>query len=204
MSSSVETHTAKDSLIPRALRWTTAQFYRMGEMGLFDDTQVELIDGEIIEMIPIGSGHAGSTARLDRLFQRLFGDGYLVRIQSPLDLGEGFQPQPDVVIVAGDVDTYDDHHPTSPLLVVEVSETTLEYDRADKAAVYARAGIQEYWIVNLINRQLEVHRTPGQRTDSRFGFGYLELTILPSDARVSPLVAPQATIAVADLLTKAR
>ena len=105
-----------------------------------------------------------------------------------------------VAIIAGDLRDYKDAHPTTAILIVEVAEALLAYDRTEKASLYAKAGIQDYWVLNLINRRLEVRRTPIVDPTQPFGSGYASLTILTETDFVTPLAMPQAKIAVADLL----
>jgi Uma2 family endonuclease len=123
-----------------------------------------------------------------------------VRSQGGLDLGNRQQPIPDVAVVPGSPRDHARDHPTSALLVVEVSDTTIRYDRGFKAHLYARAGISDYWIVNLGDRQLEIHRNPGPDPDRASRFCYAEVTVIPADGQASPLARPEALIAVADLL----
>ena len=123
-----------------------------------------------------------------------------MRVQGPLDLGEISEPEPDVAVIAGNVRDYTDAHPTTAALIVEVADTSLAYDRTTKASLYAKAGIADYWIVNLIERQLEVHRYPTSDAARLYGFGYAEITVLTAAESVVPLAMPQASIAVADLL----
>lgn len=126
--------------------------------------------------------------------------GYFVSTQCPLDVGELSEPEPDVTVVAGDVRDYKDAHPTTAVLIVEIADTSLAYDRTEKASLYAKAGIADYWILNLMDRQVEVRRDPVADPMQPFGFGYTHVTILAETGFVSPLAMPQAVIAVADLL----
>lgn len=177
---------------PEPRRWTKDEYYRMAALGLFDGIHVELIEGRIIEMSPQLSPHAATVGIVARALEVAFGPGCIARRQTPIDLGES-EPEPDVAIVVGSDRDYVAAHPKTARLVVEVSESSLSYDRNDKASLYARAGIADYWIVNLQDRQLEVHRNP-------VGDTYADVTILREADSVTPLAAPQATIAVADLL----
>lgn len=120
-------------------------------------------------------------------------ESHSLRCQSPLDLGSRTEPEPDVLVVARGPDGFRHRHPTTALLIVEVGEITLRYDRERKGVLYARAGIPDYWIVNLIDRRVEVYRQPGDT-------GYAQRTDLVPPATVSPLALPNATLAVAELL----
>jgi Uma2 family endonuclease len=185
---------------PRAHLWTRGEYYKMAEAGLFEGRHVELIEGQVIEMSPMGSLHATAVALTARVLEKAFGQDAFVRWQMPLATGETSEPEPDVAVVAGDVRDYRGAHPATAIVVVEVADTSLAYDRTHKASVYAKAGIADYWTVNLIDRQLEVHRGPRIDAARPFGFGYADVKILSSADSISPLSAPQVTIRVADLL----
>ncbi|HEU4627878.1 MAG TPA: Uma2 family endonuclease [Steroidobacteraceae bacterium] len=156
---------------PRRHRITVEEYYRMAEVGLLaPDARVELIEGEIIDMPPIGSRHASAVSRLHYLLVRAAGDRAVVRGQSPVRLDAYSEPQPDLAVLAPRADFYDKAHPTpaDALLIIEVSETTLRYDRQRKQPLYARHGIPELWIVDIQGNQLHVFRKPagGEYTDS--------------------------------------
>ncbi|PJB63972.1 MAG: hypothetical protein CO095_15410 [Armatimonadetes bacterium CG_4_9_14_3_um_filter_58_7] len=185
---------------PKLHLWTRDEYYRMASAGLFDGKRVELIEGEVLEMSPIKSLHTTGVGLASKVVEAVFGEGYYVRVQQPIDLGGASEPEPDVVVVSGDVRDYRDAHPTTALLIVEVAESSLDFDRTEKARLYARAGIPEYWIENLLDDQLEVRRDPVPDPSQPFGFGYQSVTVLIRDDRVLPLHAPQSTVAVADLL----
>ncbi|HVF09521.1 MAG TPA: Uma2 family endonuclease [Abditibacteriaceae bacterium] len=184
---------------PRPMRWTKEQYYHMADMGWFDDKRVELIEGEIIEMSPVGSTHWACVELTVQALRAIFGPGYVVSAQNAFDAGEGAEPQPDIIVIPGSPRDYKDRLPSVALLVVEVADTTLVSDRTQKAALYAKAGIPEYWIVNLLRRRLEVHRAPAAQPH-KFGFGYNDVTTHSAADTVAPLAAPQSSIAVADLL----
>jgi Uma2 family endonuclease len=142
-------------------RFTVADFHRMAEAGILGgDDRVELIDGEIVEMTPIGSRHAACVDRLAQLFFEQVGRRAIVRVQSPIRLGEHSEPQPDVTLLRPHPDFYAASHPRPEdvLLVVEVAETSAQLDRAVKAPLYARAGIPELWLVDLEAEAIVVHR----------------------------------------------
>jgi Uma2 family endonuclease len=135
----------------------------MGEGGVFgEDDRVELLDGHIYDMSPIGSEHAACVRRLDRLFQREVGSRAIVSIQNPVRLNEASEPEPDLALLAPREDNYAARHPRPDdvLLVVEVADTSLPFDREVKRSLYAQAGIPELWIVNLEADRIEVYRTP--------------------------------------------
>jgi Uma2 family endonuclease len=192
---------ARRSLAPRPLRWNKDQYYRMAELGWFEGRRVELIEGEIIEMAAMKSPHAAIVTQARYGLERALGIGFIVRVQTPLDFGEVSQPEPDLAVVAFNPTFYYEAHPDTALLVVEVSDTTLAYDRSVKAALYAKKGIPDYWILNLGGRQLEILRQPVRR--SRGAWGYAQKIILRAGDSIAPLCAPEASIAVADLLPRA-
>jgi Uma2 family endonuclease len=184
---------------PRRLRWTADQYYRLGDLGFFRNRRVELIHGDIIAMSPVKPPHSMGLDLLGDALRAAFGPGCRVRIQQPIDIDRRTQPEPDAAVVFGRARDFVDH-PRNALLVVEVSDTSLSYDRKVKAHLYAQAGITDYWIVNLVNRQLEIHRQPGPDPARKGRFAYADVTIVPATETASPLAAPGAVIAVADLL----
>ncbi len=182
---------------PRLFPFTREQFRKAWEAGLFDGQRVELVGGTVYLMSPIHEPHvAGTTLTADAL-RAAFGAGYYVRVQAPLAIGATNAPEPDVAVVAGSPRDYQTS-PTSALLVVEVSDTTLTYDITTKAEQYAAAGITDYWVLDLAAAWLLVFRDPAPIPAG--GVAYrTHLTLGPADS-VSPLAAPSATVAVADLL----
>jgi Uma2 family endonuclease len=185
---------------PRVHQWTRSEYYTMAAAGLFDGKHVELIEGQVIEMSPMGSPHRTAVILAGDALRQAFGAGYFVQAQVPLALGELSDPEPDLAVIAGAVRDYTEAHPTTAVLIVEVADTSLTYDRTTKASLYAKAGLADYWIVNLVDRQLEVHRHPMANPASPFGFGYAEVTILTAADLVTPVAATPAVIPVADLL----
>ena len=145
---------------------TVDDYHRMGEAGILtDDDRVELIEGELVAMAPIGSEHIASTNALTRLLVLAVGDRGIVSVGNPVRLNRHSEPQPDFAILK----PRDDYRKTLPrpedtMLAVEVANTSLEYDRKVKLALYARSGIPEVWIVNLTAREVEVHRSPAADT----------------------------------------
>ena len=184
----------------RARRWSKAEYYRLGELGFFQGQRVELIEGRLMVHSPQNSLHADTVDDVDDVLSAVFRPGYRVRCQLPIDLGQTTEPEPDVAVVAGRREAYLQAHPTTALLIVEVSDTALSYDRRRKGSLYARAGIQDYWIVNLVNRQLEVYRAPIPDALRVYGHRYSSRTDLLPPATVSPLALPGASVPVADLL----
>jgi Uma2 family endonuclease len=149
---------------PHRRKLSADQFEQMGRTGILGpDARVELIEGEMIEMAPIGSRHAAAVAFLSMHFTRAVGDAALVWIQNPLRLADDSEPQPDVMLLRPSADRYRSAHPRPQdvLLLVEVADTTLAFDRETKLPLYARHGVPEVWILNLDAERLEVHREPG-------------------------------------------
>ena len=142
-------------------RFTVDEYHRMGEAGIFsEDDRVELIDGEIVQMTPIGPRHASCVRRLIAILPPLVADYALVDVQNPVILGTHDEPQPDVVLLTRRPDFYRKAHPgpSDALLVIEVADTSLEHDRTRKLQRYAFAGVAEVWIVNLGESLVEVFR----------------------------------------------
>lgn len=177
-----------------ARRWTWREYERLLEVGMIGpEERTELIDGVIYRMTPQRSRGAVAIHLIEDALEGAFGAGIHVRLQLPLTLGEHSEPEPDIAVVAGAIRDYVEHHPTMALLVVEVSDTTLSFDRRVKGSLYGRHGIPEYWIVNVQRSQVEVHRDPSPN-------GYKSVTILKRGDTVTPLARPEASITVTDLL----
>jgi Uma2 family endonuclease len=186
---------------PKRRRWTSKEFYQLLDLGFFLNQRVELIEGEILVMPAQKNLHAIGIGLSEDALRATFGPGYWIRVQMSLDLTPYSVPDPDIAVVQGTPRTIDpSKNPTTALLIVEVSETTLRYDRGWKASLYARVSIADYWILNLVHRQVEVYRNPVPDSNQPYGFGYADVTVLGPNDYVSPLAAPQARIAVADLL----
>ena len=182
-------------------RFSRFEYERLAELEFFrPDERLELIDGVMVVREPQDSPHATGVRLVVRALRAVFGTGWLVDSQLPVALDEHSEPEPDAAVVAGDPRDYSAEHPTNPVLIVEVAESRLAFDRRHKASLYARASIAEYWVVNLVDRVLEVHREPVADSSTVHGVGYRSITRLAPPATVSPLAAPSAAIAVADLL----
>jgi len=179
---------------PRPRVWDRADYERLVSAGILGPgDRVELLEGEIIEMSPEKSRHAAAVDLAVDALRRRLGASHTIRVQHPLAVSDTSEPEPDLAVVSGSPRDYVDRHPSSADLLVEVSDTSLEYDRTKKARVYAGAGIPEYWIVNLVESVLEVHRDPGRS-------GYRSVTTRRPGETVSPLAVPGAEIAVTELL----
>lgn len=187
---------------PRPMRWTAEEVWRMSDVGVFDGRRVELIGGEIFEMAPQCNFHALGVKAMEVALNAAFGANYWVRVQMTLDLSpHASLVDPDAAVIAGGSQTHRSrNNPTTALLVVEVSETTLAYDRGRKMSLYAAAGIADYWILNIPDQQLEVHRNPIADASQPFGFRYDQVAALRAGDVVTPLALPAAQIPVADLI----
>jgi Uma2 family endonuclease len=182
---------------PRTRRWSRDEYYRAYEIGLFGPTEkLELIRGEIKEKMPHGPRHASAISLVqDGLLLPARLAGGFVRCQLPITIGDDSAPEPDFAVIHGAVRDYQQAHPwaADTLLVGEVSDSTLAYDRSEKAKLYAEAGIPEYWVLNVVGGYLEVRRDPEDGE-------YRSLQTFRSSATIAPLFAPDARISVSDLL----
>jgi Uma2 family endonuclease len=181
-------------------RWRRLEYERLVDLGIFVGERLELLDGVLVVREPQGSPHAAVVMRIGQILAVAFGAGWHPRLHAPLALGEHSEPEPDIAVVAGEALDYVAAHPSTAALVVEVADSSLRLDRRFKAAVYARAGLAEYWIVNLVDQALEVYRRPQSpvRPDDDWTYGSVEVRRPPS--AVSPLALPSVQIPVADLL----
>ena len=172
------------------------EYHRMAEVGILSEADhVELIEGEIVKMSPIGSRHAACVARLNRLLQRLVGLDVIVRVQDPIRLDGYSEPEPDVALVKPRDDFYSREHPGpgDVLLLIEVADTSVERDLEAKLPLYARAGIPEAWLVNLPAETIEVHSRP----DSD---GYRETVRAKRGETVTSQTIPGLGLVVDDIL----
>lgn len=145
-------------------RFTVEEYHRMGEAGIFgEDDRVELVEGEIVEMTPIGRRHADCVNRLTHLLVSFVGSAYVVSVQNPLRLGEHDEPEPDLALLKPGPELYSRGHPGSEdaALLIEVADSSLQYDRGFKLPLYARSGVPEAWLIDLRADRIEVHSGPG-------------------------------------------
>lgn len=186
---------------PFRRRWTRDEYYRMADAGvLAPDERTELIQGEIIAMCPQNAPHSTACRRANKRLEAIFREGYDVRPQLPLAVGGDSDPEPDLAVVEGSPEDYAEAHPRTAVLLVEVADTTLAYDRTTKASLYAAAGIRDYWVVNLVDHLVEVHRDPQQDSMSPTGSSYGQVSRYGRGATIAPLAAPGAQIAVDHVL----
>ncbi len=185
----------------RTRRWTRAEYERLVTLGVFGPGErLELLAGHLLVREPQGSRHAGTIRRVLAALRRALGEAWQIDSQLPFALDDDSEPEPDVTVVPRSPDAYLDAHPSRAVLIVEVAEGSYRIDRGYKASLYARAGIADYWIVDLVHHAVEVHREPEASRAARYGWRYRSLDILRPPATVAPLVAPDRTIPVADLL----
>ena len=192
-------------LVPRPGRvlWRIprVRYERMVDKGLFhSDDKVELLDGLLVVKEPQGNLHASAMAAAHRLLEQAFGPRFHVRVGSPVALDDYSEPEPDLAVVPGKPWDYKKGHPAKLLLAVEVAITSRARDRLVKGGLYARAGIADYWVINLVDEVVEIYRQPVKAPSRRFGWKYGSVKLLKRGATVAPRAAPRAKIRVADLL----
>ncbi len=178
-------------------RFTVTDYYRMADTGVLrPDDRVELLDGQVFDVMPTGPFHASANRRLVNLFARLGGDRWIVCAQNPVHVNDGSEPQPDFVLLRPREDFYATGHPTPAdvFLFVEVADSSLLFDREKKLPLYARAGVAELWLVNLVARNVEIYRRP----DGTGGYG--ETFVAAGADRLAPAAFPDAGLTVAQLL----
>jgi len=185
----------------RTRRWTRKEYDRLTELGiLHEDEPIELIGGQLIVAEPKSSLHATAVRLTAEALRRAFGEGWLVMTQDPVGLDEESEPEPDVMVVPGRIRDYRDAHPESAVLILEVALSSLAFDRRHKGSLYARAGVADYWIVNLVDRVVEVRRQPAPDASADFGAAYMDIVIAQPGETLTPLAKPGARVAVDDLL----
>ena len=168
----------------------------MAQAGVLkEDDRVELIEGEIVEMAPIGSRHAACVNRLTRIFSQQLGQRALLAVQNPINLGERSEPQPDMALLRPTGDCYATAHPGPEdiFLLIEVADTSVDYDREVKVSLYARSGVTELWLVDLTSARIEVYRSPGPD-------GYRQTEILGADEHLAPSAFPDVVLPAREIL----
>jgi len=180
---------------PTRHKLSVDDYHKLGEAGILDeDSRVELIEGELIDMAPIGVSHMTVVNRLNRLLVQAVGDLGVVSVQNPVSFPPHSEPQPDVTVLRAGMDRVEAGlpGPADVLLLIEVSDTTVAYDRGTKLRLYARVGVAEYWLVNLQSGSVEVYR-------GATSHGYLQtMEVRPGDI-VRPLSLPAVEIEVASI-----
>lgn len=182
----------------RVFRFSKDQFYRMAKEGYFYDARVELINGELIIMPPEGKWHAWGVDMMQELLKLALGSNFWVRGQHSLDLSPFSVPAPDLAVIPRRLDQGPTDTPTTALLIIEISDSTLGTDRVRKGSLYASVGIQDYWIVNYVHRCIEVYRNPVEDAKEEFGWRYASTTTHEA-GEIAMLAVPTAKIEVAKL-----
>ena len=191
------------TIMPSSLtrRWTRVEYERLVELGVFQpDERLELIDGVLVVSEPQGRRHAATIRRVLAALRHALGEAWQIDSQLPIALDADSEPEPDVAVVPRDPGAYRDGHPSRAVLIVEIADKSYRIDRDYKAGLYARAGVPDYWIIDLARDTVEVHRDPEPSTDTPSGWRYRSVVTLGRPATVTPLAAPDASILVADLL----
>jgi Uma2 family endonuclease len=183
-----------------ARRWTRTEYDRLVELGVFDGEPLELIGGQLIVAEPQGSYHASVINIVADVIRAALPVGLAVRVQTPIALDDDSEPEPDVSVVPGTHADYFSAHPQRPILLVEVADSSLRFDRREKESLYARGGIRDYWIVNLVDRVLEVYRDPMPDAAAVYGWHYRSVGRFTPPATVGLLALSAVRIAVAVLL----
>jgi Uma2 family endonuclease len=185
----------------RTRRFSRAEYDRLIELGVFQPGEtIELIGGELMVAEPKGAPHYTATRKTAKALEAAFGPGWEVRTEGPIGLDDDSEPEPDVAVVPGTPDDYSRAHPSRPVLTVEVAEPSPAVDRHRKGSLYARAGLADYWVLNLVDRVLEVYREPAPDSVAPFGWRYARSEVFDASARVTPLAAPGSSVAVSQLL----
>jgi Uma2 family endonuclease len=182
-------------------RWTRVEYDRLVDRGVLGPAdRVELLGGLLVVREPQGGRHAMGVRMVEEALRTVFTSVWDVRGQLPVALDEESEPEPDVSVVPGSFRDYSRSHPTRAVLVVEIADSSLALDRGEKASLYARARVPEYWIVDLGARAVEVHRDPAPDAEAPFGWRYTAIVVLRPGETVTPLAARAAAIAVTDLV----
>jgi Uma2 family endonuclease len=191
--------------IPLTLRrWQRAEYDRLVDLGVFRGERLELIGGQLVVAEPQGAYHVSTISKVDYVLRAMLPPGWLVRTQAPVSLDDESEPEPDLVVVPGRPDDYQTSHPSRPDLLIEVADSSLAFDRERKGSLYARAGVADYWIVNLVDHVLEVYREPVPDAAASHGWRYASVSRLGPSEAVTPIAFPDRRILVSDLLPSRR
>ena len=181
-------------------RWSRAEYDRLIELGAFEGDPIELLGGQLVVAEPQRPYHASAVSSAAYALMTALPQAWIVRTQLPVWLDDESEPEPDLAVVPGRPADYRLAHPARPVLIIEVAEASLAFDRKVKSSLYARAGSQDYWVVNLVDRVVEVYRNPVPDAAAAHAWSYETTTILNPPAAVTPLAFPGIRINVADLL----
>jgi Uma2 family endonuclease len=188
-----------ESQPPHPKRWTKKEYYELVDRGAFQGQRIYLFRGEIIEFSRMGNPHAVCVTKANSVFFKLFpSESYYLRVRLPFDAPGESVPEPDLAVCTLQ-QAFVEPHPTTAVLVIEASDSSITHDR-DKALEYAAAGVPEYWIVDLSGRCVEIYRNPVPDSTAPLGFRYPPPTVAKEDQTLSPLALANAGIKVADLL----
>jgi Uma2 family endonuclease len=187
------------AVVPKRMRWTVKDYFRLSRMGFFNGRRVELLEGDIVEMPAQGHAHNLAVTRISRLFLQAFGTSHWVAIQGTWKLSTVSAPDPDFHVYEAPEGT-PENQLRVPILVVEVSDTTYRKDSGAKLRMYARAGVEDYWIVNLALLRLEVYRRPENPTGKRADWRYASVSFHGRGEEVRPLRRQQVAFAVDAML----
>jgi Uma2 family endonuclease len=177
-------------------RLSVQDYHQMAESGILQpDERVELLAGQIIQMAAKGTAHRAAVSRIENLVRNRLGNQVLLRFQDPIRLDDYSEPEPDMAIVHPDPNYYEDHHPnpSEVFWLIEVSDSTLKFDRETKAPAYSGSGIPEYWVLDDNLRKLHIYRLPDAN-------GYQSEMVLSESLTIAPLAFPDCTIAVKEML----
>jgi Uma2 family endonuclease len=180
--------------------WRRVEYERLVDLGVFEGEPLELIGGQLIVAEPKVPAHATAVGMAGDAMRAALRPGWIVRMQNPLSLDDESVPEPDVAVVRGSHADYRHAHPARAALIVEVAESSLAFDRVQKGSLYARAGIEDYWIVNLEGRVVEVYRDPGPDPAAPFGWRYTSVERFGPPGAVTLLGVPAAPVPIATLL----
>jgi len=187
--------------LARTKHWSRLEYERLVNLGAFHpEERVELVGGALMVREPQASPHSTAIRAVEEVLRTALGAGWDVRTQMPIALDDESEPEPDVSVVPGTFRDYTHGHPSRPALLVEISDSSLSFDRRDKGSLYARARVPEYWIVNLVERVLEVYRESEPEPRASYGWAYHLRERLEPEQHVAPMIAPESQIRVADLL----
>lgn len=182
---------------PKPMRWSAEEFYDLVELGAFRRRRVQVVNGELIEMPPMGAVHAAALRLLTHWAQRAFPQCYL-SVQMPFEAPGDYTPEPDLALLTPEIGRAV-ARPKMALLIVEVSDSSLELDRR-MGSVYASAQVPEYWLLNTVDRKLEIYRQPAPDPTASTGWRYQDLQLRNDDETVAPSFDPAARVAISEFL----
>jgi len=183
-------------------RWARFEYEKLVDTGFFDRDRVELIGGQLIVSEPQGTYHVTAVCLVGDALRAVLPPGWLLREEKPISLDDESTPEPDMVVVPGTPGDYLNAHPSVPPLVIEIADSSLGFDRQIKGSLYARGGVQDYWIVNVTDRVLEVYREPQADPSAIWGWSYRSVRTLRPAETATPLALPAVTVRVAALLPR--